>query len=1217
MRESPEEKAGENPIYVVGIGASAGGLEALEEFFANVPPGTGAAFAVVQHLSPDFKSLMDQLLARHSSLRILRAEDGMPVEPDCIYLNPPRKDMTIQSGRLALAEQSRERAFPQPIDAFFRSLAKEMKERAIAVVLSGTGSDGSRGAEAVKEVGGVVLVQDRLSAKFDGMPSAAVATGSADIVLPPDRLAQKIVQYMNTPDTSIQELLDTRSRGPFHEILEALANQTRIDFREYKPHTVQRRVLRRMGILGIQNLNEFRDLILDSSDELLHLAADLLIGVTEFFRDPDAFRVLERHLIDLLNESKSDTIRVWVAGCSTGQEAYTMAILLAEMQERLERDFEYKIFATDVNEAAINTASEGRYPFGLLEHLSQEVLQRHFDQTIEGYVVRRRIRDRVVFAVHNLMQDPPFTRMDLVTCRNLLIYFKSEQQQRVLHCLHFALVHKGLLFLGPSEGPGDLEREFKLLESKWKVFQKVRDTRLRLEPTGFRREELPRVRRLRRSVASPVDFESVSSALAADIPTTLVLDSDGQVLHTFGDPSPYLGVPKGRASLNVMRLMSSASRSALSTAMHQASSTCETVRFESVRFGTEDDPVAADLVVRPLGGTPNELEGYVICIGPTREVPSSGSDASLTDHAAKRIEILEQELRHTKEDLQATIEELETANEEFQGTNEELLSSNEELQSTNEELHSVNEELYTVNAEHHKKIEELMVMTEDMENLLQSTEIGTIFLDSELRIRKYTAKAAEVVSLLPSDVGRPIEHLSNALQGVAIGDIARSVLQNRAEFESETVDQQGVPRLLRFLPYYTQREISGLVITIVDISRVKAAQASLAVSEARFQELVESLDQVFWTLSSDGSSMEYVSAKAEEIWGVGAESLAADSGSWMRHALPDDAERVRAEFMEGLQVGHFDIEYRVRRDDGEVHWLKLKGIPVAGSMPDRSHIVGFVLDITESKKLQEELLRMTREFERKAQTDALTDLCNRHGLEVALSRELGRASRSGMTTAAILVDVDDFKSVNDSLGHATGDVVLQGIATRMEKVLRPCDILSRVGGGRVPRDPPGDAPGGSPEDRREVAARDHGPPDLGLRQARAHHGEPRRWTGGERRGLDRGDPGRDAHGFFDRQVEGEEQGGRPAHCACGIRGDSRIGERARAQPARRECPNRCPDDQGCHRGEGYRLRDAVARSGRTLRKSQRLLQAQPRAEHSHARRPALSQGVRRKLRGNA
>ena len=826
MTETPHVPTPEaGTFFVVGIGASAGGLEAIESFFDHLPDRTGAAYIVIQHLSPDFKSLMDQLLARHTSMQIHRAEDGMKVEPDNVYLIPPRKNMRIEQQCLRLTEQSKDRTPPLPIDIFLTSLAQESAERSIAVVLSGTGSDGSTGVRAIKEAGGIVLVQDTASAKFDGMPAAAVNTGAADLVLTPQQMGPKIANYISSPSIPLAEE-EFISTEPMRNILQLLKKRHNVDFAAYKEKTIHRRIRRRMTLLQCETLEEFFLLLRDAPVQVDFLYEDLLIGVTEFFRDPEAFDLIAQNLEEIVALAEDHNLRIWCPGSSSGEEPYSIAMLLEEYRSETGIPLKYKIFATDVDQGSIARASEGVYSASVTSKLGRDRLNRFFERQGDEYRVSRQIRDHVVFAHHNLFKDPPFTRIHLVTCRNMLIYIQPEVQADILRFLHFSLVPKGLLMLGPSETPGELGDEFQQLSQRWKLYRKKRNTRMPLTLDMTRPKKAPGVHAtpMRPATRLHQDFDRICGAFIDEfVPAAMLTDESGALLHTFGNARKVLQMPQGRASLQLLDLLGAEARTAVSTAMHGARKNGAPVTYEHVPTESESGPTETTITVRHLPESDDGAQPplFLVLFGDPRASLREQSDTQLFDQESSgRIAQLEQELQHSKENLQATIEELETANEELQSTNEELLASNEELQSTNEELHSVNEELYTVNAEHQRKISELTELSEDMENLLSSIDVGTIFLDGELRIRKFTPQAESMVSLMPTDIGRPLAHLSHGLEGVDLVALAKQVGDTQERIEQPVTDSAGRSCLLRVLPYVSEGPNPGVLVTLIDLAGV-------------------------------------------------------------------------------------------------------------------------------------------------------------------------------------------------------------------------------------------------------------------------------------------------------------------------------------------------------------------------------------------------------------
>ncbi|WP_168565923.1 chemotaxis protein CheB [Crateriforma spongiae] len=851
-------RSADSPTYVVGIGASAGGLEALERFFGLMKPDTGMAFVVVQHLSPDFKSLMDELLARWTSMSINRVEDRMEVRPNSIYLIPPKKEMIISDGKLLLTDKDPSQSLTLPIDHFMRSLAHEMGHRAVAVILSGTGSDGSRGIEEIHNCGGMVICQSEDSAKFDGMPRSALDTGLVDLVLPPDEIPQALQHYIENPDpaevarsmlkeTAVQ---DDDIGGLFKLLRDAYG----IDFSYYKVSTVTRRIERRLALKSVNSLSDYVKWLMEDPGELNALYKDLLIGVTQFFRDGEAFERLSDQITPLLeNLNPGEEFRVWVSGCGTGEEAYSLAILIHQQLKAIDRNLNVKIFATDVHQDSLHHASQGIYHESALADMFAEHRDEYFVKTRDGYQIIPEIRQWVVFAPHNLIKDAPFTKIDLVTCRNLLIYFQNPAQKKAISMFHFALKTGGVLFLGPSESIGELADEFDTLESYWKLYRKRRDVRLPTEGAlplgsteGFRNPNAgvsatPRMRGTDESLIGIYD-----NLLNHYIPHGILVDESRRLLHVFGNGGDFMRYRPGRPSRDVLDSLPPELRTAVSAAFHRATRENNPITFRGVPVTLPDgEDRLATVVIRPIETAQKRPPAYLISVEVSENQPAvivePDSNLDMASASSEQVARLETELRYARENLQATIEELETSNEELQATNEELVASNEELQSTNEELHSVNEELYTVNAEHQTKISELTEITRDMDNLLLSTDLHTIFLDRNLCIRKFTPKIGETFSFLKQDIGRRIDSFTYKLQHENLVEHAEQVLKTQQPLSFETQDLNGTWFMLRILPYRSGADIDGVVLTLTDICSLKDANSALKESVRRRDEFLAML----------------------------------------------------------------------------------------------------------------------------------------------------------------------------------------------------------------------------------------------------------------------------------------------------------------------------------------------------------------------------------------
>ena len=864
MENEETQPASNAPSHVVGVGASAGGLEALEKLFSEMPTNLGFAYVIVQHLSPDFESLMDELLARHTRLSIHRVIDGMEVLADSIYLIPPRKEMIISEGKLLLTDRDPAPAFTLPIDMFFRSLADDFGPRAIGVVLSGTGTDGTRGVLEIKKSGGLVLVQSPETAKFDGMPRSAVGTGVADKIQAPELMGATLNAISNaSPSFGSLSLAEDEQAdaSPHGQILVMLRERYGIDFTLYKPGTIGRRIERRMAIRNIGSSSDYLTRLSEDDEELEHLYRDLLIGVTEFLRDPQAFEVLYSNVLEDMVEKLSNerSLRIWTPGCATGEEAYSLALMLHELATAKNKPLNVKIFATDLHPGALEAAGAGLYRKEALSNISEERLGRYFIPQSDGHTYRisPELRRMVVFAPQNVTKDPPFTKIDLLSCRNLLIYLQQHVQDKILSLFHFSLNKGGVLFLGPSETAGVLESEFDSVDRHWRIYRKRRDARLtsvsRFPMTSLNtlagvaphNQHLPtEAIDIPRSPQSETIrlLKTYDALLDMYMPAGFLVDLHGNIIHVFGDVGPYTRPLLGRPTVDLLDILVDELRIAAGAGIQRAAKERAVVSYGGIRVGSEEDgqlvTVTARRVQGSRGAEESRAEHILVTVAPSEPIPllpdgeldDSGSvlpveSLDISEEARERISALEYELRYTKEHLQATNEELETSNEELQATNEEMMASNEELQSTNEELHSVNEELYTVNSEYERKISELTRLTADMDNLLHSTDVGTVFVDKEARIRKYTPAVASTFSFIPQDIGRPIDHFAHRIRDPKMMDRIRSVLETGEGVEREVQNRAGDWLLMRILPYRTEdAEMEGAVVTLVDVTQLKEAE---------------------------------------------------------------------------------------------------------------------------------------------------------------------------------------------------------------------------------------------------------------------------------------------------------------------------------------------------------------------------------------------------------
>lgn len=875
----------ERPAYIVGIGASAGGLQAIESFFDHMPADSGMAFVVVQHLSPDFKSLMDELLARHTEMSIFKVTDQLTVRPNSIYLIPPEQNMALSHGKLLLTEQDSHRGLNLPIDIFFKSLAMDAGESAIGVVLSGTGSDGSRGLVAVNEAGGLVIAQSADSSSFDGMPRAAVSTGKTHLICAPETMPSKIMEYVKNPDRVALSIEEGESDPVTEEnglvtIFRSFRHQYGVDFSLYKPSTIHRRIERRMKMVRCEDLGEYAKLVDSEDEERESLYRDLLVEVTQFFRDTDAFVVLREEIIPRIieNSDPSTELRVWVPGCATGEEAYSYAILFHDALMKANRAQSFKIFATDVHKTSLETASTAVYPAEAIENVPADLRSRYFNVSNGLAHVKRELRLSVIFASNDLTKDPPFTKIDLISCRNVLIYFEPRVQKRILSLFHFGLKTGGTLVLGPSETLAELENEFEPQDRHWRIYCKRRDIRL---PDASRMSLTPVLSNIVHDTSpafvanapKPSSEVMVSNVyedlLRKYVPPSLLVNAFFELVHSFGDARKLLTQPEGKPTLDVLKLITGDLRVVVSAALHKSINNNERVVFQNIDVRIDDEPTKQyNVVVEPYKKTREQM--FLVCMEEVENLGDSAEDGPpanttpfvVSDDDSERIFHLERELTYTRETLQTTVEELESSNEELQSTNEELIASNEELQSTNEELHSVNEELYTVNAEHQHKIGELTQLTTDMDNLLKSTQIGTIFLDRELRIRMFTPAISSAFNVLPQDVGRPIDHIAYKLDNPRLLEEIASVLNNEKPISTEVKADGGRVFLQRIQPYRKDDgKVDGIVLTLTDVTALREAEALVSLTS-----LTEELPSFAYAVSHDFQTpLRHIYQHCEEL----------------------------------------------------------------------------------------------------------------------------------------------------------------------------------------------------------------------------------------------------------------------------------------------------------------------------------------------------------------
>ncbi|MBK5964774.1 chemotaxis protein CheR [Thiocystis minor] len=972
--------APEPPFPIVGIGASAGGLAAFEAFFSAIPADlqTGMAFVLVQHLAPDHKSILTELVKRYTSMEVQEVVDGVTVRPDCAYIIPPNLDMALLNGKLHLLEPKAPRGLRLPIDFFFRSLAQDQHERSICVILSGTGSDGTLGARAIKGEGGMVMVQTPKSATYDGMPRSALATGLVDFELAPAEMPAQLMDFAaHAFGRKARAPVSPRPRAvdALNKICILLRDRTSHDFSQYKHSTLERRIERRMALHRIDQLDDYLRYLQKDPAEIDALFQDLLVGVSCFFRDPEAFAVLEREVIPGLfaNKPAGAPVRIWVCGCSTGEEAYSIAILLQEHLETLKKTYRVQMFATDLDARSIERARIGAYPASIAVDVSAERLARFFSQDAEDgvYRIQKVVRDLLVFSEQNLIKDPPFSRLDLISCRNLLIYLNSDLQKRLMSLFHYALNPGGVLFLGSSETTGEALASFAPLNRKWKFYvrQESSPSAPSLAPSNF---TSPPPNGARPRVPAPLgrgQAVSESRALTEGAllnhfnPVGILTNGRGEILYIHGRSGQYLEPAAGDAAMNILEMAREGLRRELTRSLQRAVARKESVHLPALRVKTNGDFTGVNLTVHPVqaldGGVLPDLYLVVLEAVPTPAVETRAAEdagGGKQGSGARSIAELESELRAKEEYLQSTLEEMQSANEELKSTNEEMQSVNEELQSTNEELEtskeelqSVNEELATVNAELQDKVADLSRVNNDMNNLLAGTGIATLFVDHQLRITRFTPSATRLIKLIQSDIGRPVgDIVSNLLNYHGLVEDARAVLKRLTPYEQEVQTLQGDWYLMRIGPYVTlDNVIEGAVMTFMDISARKRIEQALEEARALAAGIVETVREALLVLDAElrvisANPAFYRRFRIAEAETLGQPLSALDNGQWDIPALTTLLGDIQSR---GSSCEDYRLTREFARIGVRVLRLNARRLAAAGGQPGA--ILLAIEDITE------------------------------------------------------------------------------------------------------------------------------------------------------------------------------------------------------------------------------------------------------------------------------
>jgi len=846
---------------VVGIGASAGGLSAIEIFLKSIPTDKicSMAFVIVQHLDPDHKSILIDLVKHYTKMDSFVIVDGIKVKPNCVYVIPPNNNLELLNGKLHLIERETPHGFNLPIDGFFRSLARDQNERAICIVLSGTGTDGTLGLKEVKCEGGLAIVQTPESAGYDGMPRSAISTGMVDFILPPEEMFNHLSNYVKRAFKD--RITTTAVKPPFldetmSKIFLTLRNQTGHDFSNYKPNTINRRIERRMAINQIEKINDYYTFLRNNPLETETLFKELLIGVTNFFRDKEAFESLRKIIIPKIFKDRSPEIpiRVWVPGCSTGEEAYTIAILLQEQMEIIKQNYRIQIFATDIDIEAIEKARLGIYPESILMDVRMVHIAKYFIKENNTYRIQKFIRDMVVFAKQDVLKDPPFSNIDLISCRNLFIYFGSVIQRKVINLFHYALKQNGYLFLGSSETIGEFFDMFEALDRKWKIFLRKGLTLSNVNIQNYTPQLFGKLKAKENKMPNQKHAKTEYRNLIDEIliedyaPPCVIINSELDVLYVYGSTGKFLEPAKGKASMNLTKMIREGMKKELTTGVRKVITGSSVVRYEGLKVKNNGGTILVNLIIQPLRKA-DSLKGLIMVlfeeIGNITLIKDTGNKEEPRTDKDKKIAELERDIQTRDEYLQSTVEEMETSNEELKSSNEELQSANEELQSTNEELEtsreelqSVNEELLTVNTELQKKIEELSRVSNDLNNLLAGSGIGTIFVDHRLKIQRFTPAATQIVNLINTDVGRPLVDIAMRFTNyIRLEEDVKKVLNDLIPIEAEVNTKDDNWYLMRIQPYRTlENVIEGAILTFVNITEQQQIRKKLQETEEKLRQ---------------------------------------------------------------------------------------------------------------------------------------------------------------------------------------------------------------------------------------------------------------------------------------------------------------------------------------------------------------------------------------------
>lgn len=946
------------PTLVVGIGASAGGLEALRSMLIAIPKKTPISIVVLMHVDPSANDVLPEVLAKHAHLPIAEVTHGMPLKSGNIYIVPGHHRVSLTKGIFELTRIEKPEERRALIDQFFHALAKDQGDRAVGIVLSGTGSDGALGLKSISKAGGMALVQAPSTAKYDEMPQSAIDTGTVDHVLMPEALAEELLAYTEHMKLSGEkesfEALLSGIEDMLPEICDVLLNVTGHNFRHYKTSTLSRRIQRRIQVLRMRTAHEYFQLLKANEEEANQLFNDLLIGVTAFFRDPEAFDSLANDILPRLfkNRRPEDTIRIWVPGCATGEEAYTIAMLLKEQMDELQNPPEVQIFATDIDEQSLTTARQGAYPHGIADEVHPDRLKRFFIKKGQQYHINKDVRQMVLFSMHNLINDPPFSKLDMISCRNLLIYLGSHLQKKLIPLFHYALKPGGYLFLGPSENLSSHRELFRPLAAKHRISQRL--------PTAVQSSTYMGSRNMAASVAKPPNVASITETdtyllmqrivLDEFAPKSVVVDQDGQIICASGNLEKYMTVSTGAFHNSITGLAREGLRVGIRAALSEAIEKRRLVVHDNLTLRNKNGMQRVSVTVQPMPHLGDDSGLYLVVFQDVATlIKEESSHPPASEEAAAIIEHLERELLSTREDLERTVQDLEAANEEMKSSNEELLSMNEELQSANEELETSKEEVQSAN-------DTLSRVNNDLENLLASTKMATLFLDSNLHVRRVTPAVSDIYNLMPGDIGRPLSHFTHKAKSMPHLPDIKEVLSAKKPIEDEIELENGNWYIRRVLPYRTHEgKIEGMVVLFTEITERKRTELELAIKEEHLRLAMQAAALGDWRWSPE-DDMIYISPRAAEIYGVSGKKPM--TRSFMRDTLlhKEDQQITRDALKKSIEEKtDYFAEYRLAMPADSPRWIQAVGRGEYDDSGKLTGMLGVVKDITKEKRAEERL----------------------------------------------------------------------------------------------------------------------------------------------------------------------------------------------------------------------------------------------------------------------